>query len=66
MILHLAARKDAIAMYLLPQHAKHVATYITGRDITLHKQPKLIWLPYCLSIATHELLMQLKIDVVVQ
>jgi hypothetical protein len=44
MLLHLAARDDAIATYLLPQRTKQFATQIKGCEIAVKKQPTLIWL----------------------
>ena len=65
MLLHLAATKDAIATYLLPPCTNYYATQINGCNIAVQKQPTVIWSPYHLSIATHEMLMQLRIGVAV-
>ena len=45
MLLHLEARKEAIAPYVLQQHTKKFATQIRRCYITVQKQPTLVWSP---------------------
>ena len=45
MLLHLEARKEAIAPYVLQQHTKKFATQIRRCYIAVQKQPTLLWSP---------------------
>ena len=45
MLLHLEARKEAIAPYVLQQHTKKFATQIRRCYIAVQKQPTLVWPP---------------------
>ena len=65
MILHLEARKEAIAPHVLQQRTKKFATQIRRCYIAVQKQPTLVWSLQHLSIATHDMLMQLRNDVAI-
>jgi len=45
MLLHLEARKEAIAPYVLQQRTKKFATQIRHCYIAVQKQPTLVWSP---------------------
>ena len=44
-LMHLEARKEAIAPYVLQQRTKKFATQIRRCYIAIQKQPTLVWLP---------------------
>ena len=45
MLLHLEAKKEAIAPHVLQQRTKKFATQIRRCYIAVQKQPALVWLP---------------------